>query len=263
MITIPVKVVNDSATDAVGGPVSAGMPFRRGALEDPGTLSLSAAGGPAPLQASCLSRWPDGSCRWVLLDFQADAPAGGVAEYILARSGDNPAPADAVSTTARGDAVEISNGIITLAAERGGGAVKLASADGAKCAEIVSTVAVGGRTNRIASTVVIDSLKVYASGPVRAAVALHGRRAYSDGIEGPFSQRVEMFAGSPWVRVEDTFVYSHFPGTHARPRNPLALWQVEVRDGGADFRIDSSPRMKRCPHRRLTARKGGKTSTGC
>jgi hypothetical protein len=85
---------------------------------------------------------------------------------------------------------------------------------------------------------VIDRLEVYARGPVRAAVSLYGRRLYSDGMEGPFSQRVEMFADSPYVRVEDTFIYAHFPGSHAEPQNPLGLWKVEAKTAGESKPLD-------------------------
>jgi len=237
MSEVPVKVVNAGGRKAVSSPVSAGIPFPRGALKDPEALSLAANGEAVPLQAACLSRWPDGSCRWVLLDFQADAGAGASADYVLTRGGGNPAPENPVSVAAEGERLSLSNGLITLTVARGDSSVLLESADGEASAEITSTVEIGPADGRITSKVAIDRIETYAEGPLRAAAALYGRRIYSDGMEGPFSQRIEMFAGSPWVRVEDTFVYAHIPGTHAEPKNPLGLWQVQAGPSGDESRL--------------------------
>lgn len=59
------------------GPVTTGIPWPRGGLPDPQKLVLrDASGKPVRLQARALDRWPDGSVRWVLLDWIAEAVAG-------------------------------------------------------------------------------------------------------------------------------------------------------------------------------------------
>jgi hypothetical protein len=65
-------------TTASPQPVTVGLPFPRGGLQDTGSLSLAGADGrPIRLQAEPLARWPDGSVKWLLLDFVC--PAGGPA----------------------------------------------------------------------------------------------------------------------------------------------------------------------------------------
>src|SRR5438093_614391 len=55
----------------------------RGRLRDP-DVWIAAPGGRATLaQARALERWPDGSIRWLLVDFLADVAAGGQATYTL------------------------------------------------------------------------------------------------------------------------------------------------------------------------------------
>ena len=57
-------------------PVSSGVPFARGILrDDQATALFDAAGGELPLQTETLVRWPDGSVRWLLVDFQIDLAA--------------------------------------------------------------------------------------------------------------------------------------------------------------------------------------------
>src|SRR3990172_2966661 len=54
-------------------PVTSGIPFAEGELKDPQAVALSDdSGGRAPLQTEVLARWPDGSIRWLLADFQVD-----------------------------------------------------------------------------------------------------------------------------------------------------------------------------------------------
>src|SRR6516162_5985930 len=55
-----------------GEPVSCGIPWPRGVLTDPSKLWLSDSRGQAAvLQTRVLDRWPDGSVRWLLVDWQA------------------------------------------------------------------------------------------------------------------------------------------------------------------------------------------------
>ena len=65
-------------TPPVGrGPVTTGIPWPRGKLLDPQKLILrDAHGKPVRLQSRATDRWPDGSVRWVLLDWIAEAGAG-------------------------------------------------------------------------------------------------------------------------------------------------------------------------------------------
>ena len=226
---VTITVENPSPDAALRAPVCAGIPFARKTLPRTSALSLKDSSGTAvPVQAQCLSRWPDGSCRWVLVDFTASVKAGKSATFVLCAARVSRKPAHPVTVSAAKSRVLFTNGIISFEVKAGASAGLVSSADGEASATISSFVEIGGDSGPITSRVVIDSLDVYARGPLRAAVSLYGRRIYSDGIEGPFSQRVEMFAGSPYVRVEDTFIYAHFPGTHVAPEHPLLVWKVEA-----------------------------------
>ena len=61
-------------------PVTSGIPWPCGRLQDPARLVLRDERGRAvPLQTRALDRWPDGSVRWLLLDWQASLK--GTANY--------------------------------------------------------------------------------------------------------------------------------------------------------------------------------------
>ena len=81
-------------------PVTAGVPLPQGFESDPGSLTLRAAAGAVPLQTRVLDRWPDGSIRWLLLDFFADWVSGVESTYVLAlrsESSNIPAPVHSIA----------------------------------------------------------------------------------------------------------------------------------------------------------------------
>lgn len=65
-------------------PVRGGVPLAEGAAPADATFALvNDAGDTVPLQSRVLATWPDGSAKWVLLDFLAAPPAGGALDYAL------------------------------------------------------------------------------------------------------------------------------------------------------------------------------------
>ena len=65
-------------------PVTGGVPLAQGAAPGGSSFALrDQEGSTVPLQTSVLARWPDGSARWVLLDFQSQPDAGGKQTYTL------------------------------------------------------------------------------------------------------------------------------------------------------------------------------------
>src|SRR6185503_10875580 len=60
-------------------PITVGVPLPRGVVMDPGRIGLLDEGGrTVPVQVQATERWPDGSVRWALCDFQSTGhPAPG------------------------------------------------------------------------------------------------------------------------------------------------------------------------------------------
>ena len=68
-LSVPL-VVQSACPTSAQQPVTVGVPFPRGVLRDDAFLSLLASSGkPVSLQLYPLARWPDGSVKWMLLDF--------------------------------------------------------------------------------------------------------------------------------------------------------------------------------------------------
>ena len=75
-------------------PVTLGLPFPQGlVVEHDGRPQLAVAGAKV-FQTRTLARWPDGSVRWALVDFQADVEAGraSTSYHVIPGPGASPDP---------------------------------------------------------------------------------------------------------------------------------------------------------------------------
>ena len=85
MIPIPIVFTHDPARKPKCWPVTRGVPLPEGMLRRTEKLRvLDHDGVGVPAQFRALGRWPDGTVKWVLVDFQADAASSGEKVYTLA-----------------------------------------------------------------------------------------------------------------------------------------------------------------------------------
>lgn len=93
-----VKSLDISVKDLAGvdalRPVTGGVPIGRAQAPEGSRFALYDSNGkPIPCQTTVLARWKDGSIRWLLLDFQANPPNKGVANFRLRwRDKESPVP---------------------------------------------------------------------------------------------------------------------------------------------------------------------------
>ena len=91
MHRITIEVSESRGLARQGWPLSQGIPLPLGAVSSPDGLGVEdSLGRPVPAQFRPLSRWPDGSLKWVLVDFQAEVPAGTRRQYYLCSGGKQP-----------------------------------------------------------------------------------------------------------------------------------------------------------------------------
>ena len=82
-VVVPL-VIDNPGPVATGQPVTVGVPFPRGALLHAGSLQLlNPRGESVRLQALPLARWPDGTVRWLVLDFVAESVPAGSSHWTL------------------------------------------------------------------------------------------------------------------------------------------------------------------------------------
>ena len=81
---VALTVTEPSGVERTGWPVTSGIPLAQGELRSHRRTALfDANGAEVPLQTEVLSRWPDGTIRWLLLDFQVDLAADESRPFVL------------------------------------------------------------------------------------------------------------------------------------------------------------------------------------
>src|SRR5262245_56027542 len=122
--SIPVTVREPGFALRADWPVTGGVPFARGALWGKDVRLLGSTGKPVPLQTEVLARWPDGSTKWLLLDFTTNLKKGETGRYTL-EPGAGPGALtveDPLTVTETEEEVTVDTGAIRLAVpkKRGG-----------------------------------------------------------------------------------------------------------------------------------------------
>jgi hypothetical protein len=201
-------------------PVTRGFPLPRGLLNDPGAVVLAdETGCRIPLQTAALSRWSDGSVRWLLLDFIVPGVGSAEQRWALQPRPDDDAgelpPGVRVRETAA--AVVVHTGTTEFHVDRR--ILKPFACvlrDGVPLAGFASavelTLARGCPSPRI------ESVAVEAAGPVRATVCLSGTFTGGSGLR--FLARLCFFAGTGLVRLRLTIHNPH------RAQHRGGLWDL-------------------------------------
>jgi hypothetical protein len=217
-------------------PVTAGVPFARGALASDRNLRLADG---APLQTRVLHRWDDGSVKWVLLDFDSRA-SGATVEYgSRVERVSAPSP---LRVTDSAEAVAVNTGRVAFTiGKRRFGLLNEVTVDGARIVRQPAVFALTAQNGTVYTNAAPpEEVVVEESGPVRAVIRVKGRHQAPDGgtLFG-YTVRIHAWAGRPFVRIQHTFVNDNAaPFTSFRSlalRMPLAgaasRWSLEDRSG--------------------------------
>ena len=198
---VPIWVREYAGIPRIAEPVTTGVPLPAGRVPGNAALWIADSQGRAvPSQSRVLERWPDGSARWVLVDFLATTGARQTATY-SARDGRPPAAPNGplVCATADPDGHRLTTGPLSLSVPNDGSALAkdVLLDDGARASVAVPTLAADGGTS---AAVPGARVTVETEGPVRTELLLRGR--YADDLA--WEARVAAFAGSPVLRVQLT-----------------------------------------------------------
>jgi hypothetical protein len=235
---VPLSVQRPTALPAPGFPVSVGIPLPRGRLREPGRVAVRiGARSTLPAQARPLEHWPDGSVRWLLVDFLLPPGSAGTSSAALVPlTVPDTAPPMAIDDTAAGRTVHAG----PLRAVIGPDAsLRLPSSGGA--AAVVVGAAALTLAGRPPERPLPGTLTVETSGSVRTEVLVAGR--YGSGVE--YEVRLAFFAGLPLVRVRHTLINRSVRPT-AEIVSLLTPVSLPARGGalGVDGRIVQVPRLE-------------------
>lgn len=218
---IPLTITERAGVGRSGEGVHSGVPLAPGAAMSPDELQLvDAAGQAAPAQFETLSRWEDGSLRWVLVNLVETLAAGESRHYTL-RAGATAPPAQPVTVREADDVFRVDTGRVRFDVPIYGSAL-LANIQRQDAAGRWTTVSTRGLeavlwrpgVNPFKSRV--EACRVESAGPVKTVLKIEGHHflwdpdtdAY-DPVELPcfaFILRVFCYAGSDQLRLQYTFV---------------------------------------------------------
>ncbi len=206
---IPLKIGEPTSVARSGWPVTSGVPFAQGALASTRDVLLCRASGErVPAQFETMARWPDGSVRWLLVDFQANTDAGQPVEYVLttgSKTSNNPSANRLIRETP--DGYLLDPGPLRIQIDRDAfrlpGRITLAAGDtaaiGPGAAELVTADGIVYRAG------VPERITVETNGTERGVIRVEGH--YVDGKDQPlmgYRMRLTVFRGRPDVRVQWT-----------------------------------------------------------
>lgn len=206
--TVPLAVRNPHPFAVRQWPISTGVPFPQGALGSADCVRLLRGDSEEPAQVQLTARWPDGSVKWLLITFLADAPPAGQAEYRLDFGRDvRPAKAAAglkVSEDRTG--AWIDTGALHLLVDVRGDMIRLrrASQPDIDAQTICTTTAEDARGTKY--HLLTGEFRVEESGPIRAVLKAVAPLVDAKGKLLSIEQRIEVYRGSPLVQFRHTLV---------------------------------------------------------
>ena len=222
---VPIGVEEAAGMTRVDWPMRVGVPFARGALPPGAGITLSdALGRRLDTQTKVMGTWPDGSVRWLLVDFQSDVVGGGHGFLTLDRSGDP--VREPFMAGRRGDGVAVDVGT----------RVWVFGADG----RIEGLLQPGdlwwrtgeGRVYRFLVSGPEAGVRIVENGPLRCRVRVTGWYHPEKGEGAPVARGeldAEFYRGSPFFRLYHTYTYTGDPwedtlggaGIRFRPEGPF------------------------------------------
>ncbi|MCK6470176.1 MAG: hypothetical protein L6R28_00395 [Planctomycetes bacterium] len=202
-VEVKLTVPNDAAVERKGGVVTSGVPFAKGAVTDLTKLVVKAGGAAVPAQFQELAKWDDGSLRWVLVDTQVDAPAGGSAELTVSDAGGNAAPAAPVKVTDGADALTVSTGPLEFTVDKKAfNLFKSIKVDGKELAGPGGKGLVLYKADKSEAVAAApDEVKVEQAGPVRATILLKGKFSGIPNDQMQYTVRVSAYAGRKHLKI--------------------------------------------------------------
>jgi len=243
-ISIPVSITEPAGADRSGEVVHSGIPFAKGTVYTTDDLKLvDALSKPVPVQFEILSKWDDGSLRWVLLNFKETVGAGQTKNYTLRtrKPGDTFFSSDKVTVTDTNDVFTVNTGKVKFDIPIYSGSIisniqrKDASGNWAGVSK-TGIEALIWRTGIKKFKSRVENCTVESAGPLKAVIKIEGHHLlwdYETNNYDPsemstfgFVMRVFVYAGSDELRFQYTFINDN-RDEHIRPSERYHVYAME------------------------------------
>lgn len=254
---IALTVAEPSGVARSDWPVTSGVPLAQGELRSHlQTALFDADGQEIPLQTEVLARWPDGTIRWLLLDFQVDVAAGQLQQFLLrygppVHRSAMPHPPLVISRASHEYPItprlETGPLRIQLSADRfrlldaiwldldGDGRFSDVERMTDERSTGIVLVAADGKRHRADLSLATWTIEQH--GPLRACVRIEGRHGAKDGSTMfRYIVRLHVFRGQPFLKFDYTFLNDYQDALMAK------FDAIEIvcstKDGGDQFLLN-------------------------
>ncbi|NQT51582.1 hypothetical protein HQ576_06010, partial [bacterium] len=197
---VPLTVRNPHPFPAKAWPATTGVPFPQGVLASADHVRLTRGTSEVPAQVRLTARWRDGSVKWLLVTFLADAPAEGTSAYRLEYGRDVRRAPVTAAVTEKHDAsgLAIDTGAARFRIGPGGDVAGITTMATAADGTLYATPATGAE------------IAVEEAGPLRVVVKVisHLTKAGDAQKDRLFriEKRIEACRGATFLRIHHTFV---------------------------------------------------------
>ncbi len=255
----PLVVTEPTGIARHQAPVTSGVPFARGELRSADRVALFPAKSPGrqiPLQTEILSRWPDGSVKWLLLDFQVSLNPRQKSQFFLTYGPDvtREPVANPIVITDGYEGMTVDSHRLRLHLDRKNfrplHAVWLdRNANGRY--EPTERITAENSPGLVLTSPSGRSFSTHTSamhitreqqGPLRACLRLHGSHRDDNGSFFRYVVRLHIFRGLPDIRFDYTFINDHTPTTMSGVDNLTCRWTL-AGDGPFTHHLEG-PRKK-------------------
>ena len=228
---VALHVTEPTGVDRRDWPVTSGIPLVQGIFRDGQAAVLRDDHGVAlPLQTEVLSRWPDGSARWLLLDFALTIQARETRRLTLrCGGGEQTVPVESpVRAVSQPNQLVLDTGPLQVILSRGKFRLlddvridrnndgefsekeRLTSSEGAG----IVLRAPDGET--FTADMAETEAVIEQSGPLRACIRFEGRHASGTNAMFRYVVRIHAFRGQPFLKIHYTFINDYQPSLMAR-----------------------------------------------
>ena len=239
--SVALTVVEPSGITRRNWPTTSGVPFGRGVLPNGHwTALLTDDGQEVPVQTEVLSQWPDGSVRWLLLDFFIDLQPHQTKTWRLIHgAGVLRAPiTNGVTVASDAKSIVLNTGPLQATLSRQKfrllDDVRLdRNGDGEFSEEERVTrgdsAGISLRTpdgEVFTADLAASDAAVEQSGPLRACVRLAGQHTSQRGARFRYIVRIHAFRGQPYLKLHYTFVNDYQADLMARLESLVLAFQL-------------------------------------
>lgn len=245
------EVTKQSSWQVAKAPVTVGIPMPAQLHTDENTLQVSPKGGGAvDAQFRVTSRWPDGSIRWVLVDFIADlSGAGGVGEYELEPGGSGNATGTDLTVADGATDIVVNTGHVAFTVSKTGfrlfDSVMIdRDSDGQvddECLDIGALkgiVVSEGVDEYLMDQAPPTAISVEEQGPIRVTLKAEGVHRSSLAVDKlHYVVRITAWNDLPFIKVQYTFKNMQGDG-QAAPTNNDAAAQLRAHEVADAIELD-------------------------